>query len=257
MLSKEQDTPELLQPLSEEKDEVKTRSHLRRTLTKKAKRNILLVILGGLFLILLGITYGPQLLVQFSLLLEKDANQTEIVTKEAVYIAPPLLDPVPRATNSAKFTVTGTADNAEKVKIYHNGKVVGNPIVKNDASFSTSVTLAEGENEIKAKAIHQSGEQSTFSDPITLSYLKEQPKLTVTSPEDGAEFKGDDSPVTVQGTSENASRITINGFQAIISDSGSFSYNLPLKAGSNDIIVIAYNEAGNQTEQKITVGYQE
>lgn len=247
---------DLMQPLSSE-HVMPPRSHLTKTLTKKAKRNIVLVIVGLLLLLGIGLTVGPKLLVQFSLLLERENSQAQQNVKEttADYIAPPFLNSTFSATNSARLTISGTADNAEKVKVYINGKSSLTANVRSDNTFRGTVTLTEGDNSIKARSVTSHGTESSFSQSVSILYDNKAPELTLTSPSDGDSFEKDDSPITISGKSENDVVITINSFQAIIDNTGEFSYSLPLKDGGNEITITATDPAGNKTEKKVTVNY--
>ncbi len=247
---------ELLQPLSDEAQEVKQRSHLQKTLTKQTKRNILFISGGILLLIIIAILLGPRLLVEFSLLLQ-DESKVTTEEKKIIYIPPPILDPLPKATNSAEFSVAGTAPNAEKVRLTINRTNSSLISVNSRGEFSTMLTLTEGVNHIKGKAVGANGEESAFSEIVSVMYTNKAPDLTIDSPSDGQSFEKEDNPITIRGKTSENTKVTINGFQAIINSMGEFSYNFPLKSGGNEIVVIATDDAGNKTEQRLSVNYSE
>lgn len=249
--------PDLLQPLSDEKVEVRQRSHLTRTLTDKTKKNILLVGVGIILLGVIGFFLGPFLIVQYSLLLDKNAPTPTPSTQNTTFIPSPILDPLTSATNSAKLAVKGTAQNSKTVRVYVNGKSVDSISVKSNDNFSTSITLTDGENQIKAKSISDSGKESKFSETTTVIFDNKPPELTISSPSDGESFNKDDNPITVRGKTDANVRITVNGFQAITNGQGEFSYNLPLRNDTKEVLIIAVDEAGNTTEKKISVNYSE
>ena len=249
--------PDLLQPLSDEKIEVRQRSHLARTLTHKTKKNILLVVVGIILLGLIGFFLGPYLIVQYSLLLDKNTPTPTPSVRNTTFIPSPMLDPLTSATNSAKLIVKGTAQNSKTIKVYVNGKSVDSVPVTSTDSFTTSITLTEGENLIKVKSIADDGKESKFSETTLVTYDNKPPELIIDSPSDGESFNKDDNPITVRGKTDTNVRITINGFQAITNSKGEFSYSLPLRNDTKEILVIAVDEAGNTTEKKINLSYSE
>lgn len=73
------------------------------------------------------------------------------------------------------------------------------------------------------------------------------PALTVSAPASTAADK-----VTVAGTATGAYAVTVNGTAATLVD-GKFTAEVALKPGANTITVVAYDVAGNQTTQTVTV----
>lgn len=73
------------------------------------------------------------------------------------------------------------------------------------------------------------------------------PALTVSAPASTAADK-----VTVAGTATGAYAVTVNGTAATLVD-GKFTAEVSLNPGANTITVVAYDVAGNQTTQTVTV----
>lgn len=251
------ENPELLQPLSDEVSEIKPHSHLQKTLSNQTKRNIFIVSIGILLLVLIIIFFGPRLLVQFSLLLQDDSIVTTQEEKKLIFLAPPLLNPIPKATNSAQFKVSGKSPQAKKVRLTINRNNTPLLSVNSDEEFSTIITLTTGENLIKGKALGPNGEESAFSENMRITFTSKAPDLTIESLSDGQTFEKGASPITIRGKTSDNTTVTINSFQAIINSAGEFSYQLPLKGGGNEITIIATDDAGNKTEQKFNVNYSE
>lgn len=230
------------------------RDRLKRKLKKKAIRNTLLI-LGGL--IAFGVIifmFGTQLLIQFSLLLTKDGSVTPNETQEVSYIAPPDLDPVADATNSAKMKITGTStvENAV-IKLYINGSLTDSVNVnsKNEFEFK-SVILEEGSNEIKAKT-EVDGKLSDYSSSLNIVYQNEPPDLSIEYPADGQTLKNDNQTIT--GKTVAGASVTVNGFRAIVQPNGNFTYNIKLQNGGNNIKIVTTDTAGNKTEKEINVTF--
>ena len=61
--------------------------------------------------------------------------------------------------------------------------------------------------------------------------------------------------IPVRGKVDGSSRVTVNGFWAVVDGSGNFSYNLPLNPGENKITIEVEDDAGNKTkvERKVTL----
>ena len=151
--------------------------------------------------------------------------------------------------------MSGKAGKNSTIKIYVNGNVGDETRTDSTGIFSTIVTLKEKDNSVKAKEYDSRDNASDFSDSQYVSYITQAPSLEIKSPTDSQKFTRDDKTVRVSGTTTLGARVTINGFVAIVDDSGSFSYNLALANGDNDIKVVATDDARNKTEKSIKVNY--
>ncbi len=232
-------------------------SRLKQHLEKQTGRNILLVV-GGLVIIgIVIVVFGTQILIGFSLLLEKmrGNDTTPTVTKEEKsYIAPPILDPAVDATNSAQIVISGSAEKKQTIYLYINDQLVNKTSVRSNNSFNfPDVTLENGQNEIKVKAVTQDRQESSFSQAIHISFLKEEPSLSIDKPQDGQGFNKSSGPVNIEGQTDPGVQITVNDFVAIVDDQGKFSYLYTLKDGENEIKVVATDDAGNKKTQDLRI----
>jgi Glucodextranase, domain B len=233
-------------------------SHLRR----KAVQNVLIVFVGFIVLIVAAVIFGEKLLVNFSLMLEKTGgsnNSAQLTGQQSdTYVAPPTLNPVVDATSSAQITVSGFGIKNQTINLYLNDQQIDQTTVGNDNTFKfSSVNLQQGQNTITVKAVNSSGKQSGSSNTDTISYLKNPPLLTISSPQDGQGFdKGSTTTVSIQGTTDPGAKVTVNGFWAIVDDQGNYNYLYTLQDGDNDIKVIATDAAGNQTTKEIHIHTQ-
>lgn len=255
--STDEETP-LASPENSDNNTAMPRSRVRRTVERQSKKTFFLTTIGILLLLGLLIFYGPQLLIQLSLILgdRKEATQQKKENQSQLYIAPPILDEQPSATNSAKINISGNALEADQIRLYVNEKVVDVTKPAKDNSFEfTNIQLKEGENVIQAVAIIKD-QKSGFSDDITITYLKEPPELTIESPENGAIYTGGDSMLTIKGKTDPSVRITINGNFVIMRENGNFSHEFQLQNGDNKITIVATDDAGNRTEKELSVKYE-
>lgn len=211
--------------------------------------------IGGIIAILVVFfMFGPQLLINFSLLVRKSSGNNDTNINTVSYIAPPVLDPMSDATKSATITISGYADDNQTIKLYVNGKMVDTTDVKKNKSFKfTDVKLESGSNEIKAKAETDDDKESNYSSIATISYIDKPPSLDISFPQDGQTISKGDSPITVRGKTDPGVRVTVNDFWAISNGDGSFSYSLALHDGDNQIKFMATDDAGNQTTKQITI----
>lgn len=227
------------------------RSHLQKHLRNQSIRNSLLGLGGIIILLILLFSFGPQLLISFSSLLLKNDTTSSQDKKALTYVAPPILNPLPTATNSATIIVSGETTTGELIKLYVNGKAVDKKSVKKNNTFTfSSVKLTKGTNEIKAKAVTEDDQESNYSPTVTIQYLDKAPTLEISAPLDGQTVK--DNP-TLTGKTDTGVKVTVNDFWAITSDDGTFSYRLNLQQGDNRIKIIATDDAGNKAEKEITI----
>jgi flagellar hook assembly protein FlgD len=141
--------------------------------------------------------------------------------------------------NEDAVTVAGLVTPPSAV-VTVNGVVVA---TAKDGSFSTSVELAYGENEIVVNA----------TDPVTRTVTVIRPlRLELSSPEDKAEVT--ESQVTVGGTvSEPEAVVIVNGQMVEVAEDGSFGASVELDYGENTIEVTAEVEGEDSVGKTITV----
>ncbi len=236
----------------------KRRSRLTLKAEKRTRKTILLTSLGILIILILLVKFGVNLLVGFSVFLAGTKNQTSTSPNSSnnTYIAAPVLNPLPKATNSAMIVVSGKSQPDKTVKLYINGDLKDTVQSDKNGNFSFNKTLSDGDNRIEAKT-EQDNKSSNFSNSFTVLLKNSAPSLAVDFPSDGQSFsKGQDS-VSVMGKTDSGVSVTVNGFWAIIDENGNFSYTLPLQNGDNQIKVIATDQAGNTSEKNLKVTYSQ
>lgn len=235
------------------------KSRLSRQSEKKTTRSFIISILGIIVMLFVLFQFGLPLLTNISLFLSGNQNDsTTTAVKSAAFIAAPVLDPHPFATNSAQISISGSGLKDLTIQLYMNGKMVDKTKTSSKGLFEfEDITLVKGENTIKAKAVSEDDKESDYSNVITIHVKSEAPKLTVDAPSDNQQIKKDDSPIQVKGKTDAGAKVMINDFRAIVDENGSFSYSFPLQNGENNIKIVAIDEAGNKTETSRKVNYSQ
>lgn len=235
------------------------RSRLLKNTEKKSSRNLVLSILGIVLILFLLFRYGIPLISDASFLFGRITGRilgtpvdNQKSSEDENYVPSPEIDPLPKAVKDQEISISGTSLSGLSVILYLNGSREDETEVNEDGSFQFSVTLTDGENIIKAKAIKNNVE-SEFSNPVVVNYKKTGPQLTIDSPTDG-QTVSDPNPFNVTGKTDEDAMVSVNDFQAIISGD-TWSYSLTLKDGENEIKVIATDFAGNKTEKIIKINY--
>lgn len=170
--------------------------------------------------------------------------------------APPNVNSLPEASSKRTIDISGSSEPGSTVIVYFNeeSKEV---VADNEGSFTTSVELEKGENNIFAKAEDTSGNISFESRRFAVSFDDEEPLLEVTKPKEGETFYGlKQKQITVEGKTEEGSNLTINGRVVILGSEGKFSFPSTLGEGENSFNIKSTDQAGNQTELTIIVNYR-
>lgn len=182
-------------------------------------------------------------------------GKTQASGSENVFVQPPVVDSVPTATNSASLKLTGFAADGAKVEVYADDNKLGESKIDGGRFEYSDITLKNGENDFRVKAVNENGVSSDFSQVIRVSFDKREPQLTVSSPTDGQNFSGDNNRIKVEGTTEKDAQVFANGFLANVGSDGKFDVNVPLVDGDNKLEVKAIDEAGNTKIVTVKVSY--
>lgn len=230
------------------------KSRLSKYTERKTRKIIFLNILGIIIVLYLLFKFGIGLLINFSLFLSGGKDQGIVNQNSINYIAPPILNPLPTATNSAQIVISGKSLKDTTVELYINNDKKDKTQANDKGDFSFEQTLKNGNNQIKVRAVVED-KKSDFSNTLNITYSNSAPNLEINSPQEGAQFKKDQNTVNVTGKTDPGVNITVNGFWAVISDTNNFSYNLALQNGDNEIKIVAIDQAGNKTEKVVKVNY--
>jgi hypothetical protein len=234
------------------------KSRLNKYNESRNKKTTILSIIGIVIILFLVLKFGLGILVSFSVFLSGGGNQNNNfqASNQINFIAPPLLNPIVTATNSANIIISGKTDKNNTVYLYINGAIVDHAQTQDNGTFNFSETLNKGSNQIYAVAEYKN-KRSESSDSFTVYFSNSQPALDVSAPSDGQSFNKDQNTVNVAGKTDPGVKVTVNGFWAVIDDNNNFSYTLPLQNGDNQIKILATDQAGNQNEKDLKVTYSQ
>ncbi len=230
-------------------------SRIGRYEERRQRRRLILAIVGSLAILAFLFLFGVKLLIGFSLFVDKIRGGSQNPAVGQVLIQPPILDPLPLATNSAKFNLTGKAQTGLTLIVYLNETEVKKLTVASDGIFSVSnLDLREGKNTLSAKLVDDKGNTSDLSNVISTTFKKTPPPLDLSSPADNSTVNGENNTVTVSGKTADEVAVTVNDRLAVVGSGGNFNYNYQLLEGDNILRVVATDQAGNQTiiERKVT-----
>lgn len=164
----------------------------------------------------------------------------------------PQLNPLPTATNSAKFTLSGKAQPDSIINFYLNDNLADKTHADKNGIFSFDSQYVKGDNKIYVLA--KAGDKtSNTSEILNVLYKDSKPSLTISSPTDGQQFSKDQNEINISGSTDPEVKVTVNGFWAIVDQSNNFNYKLKIQSGDNTIKIVAEDQAGNRTEKELKV----
>ena len=181
--------------------------------------------------------------------------------------SPRLASPAQPFTNVALADLTVTVptevvgDPGAKVRIYlaleglEAAPVIDVP-VGTTSRMIVPFELTPGRNDISATLFR--GDEESDQSPIVTYFLdQEKPKITVTSPKNGAAV--DTFEVTVKGTTQaGTSLVALNAgngtsIASVANKEGKFEFGMVLAPGTNQITITGTDPAGNVGEGKLKV----
>lgn len=234
------------------------KSRLSRRIEKQSKKNLVITLFGIILLVVFLAQFGIPL-IEKSTLFVINAKNTNSETEDKVdtvsFIPPPVINPLPEATNSAEIVVSGTTQSNQKINLYLNDELIDTTQVKDNKFSFSDIKIKEGENTLKTKAVTKENKKSAYSNIITILFKKTPPSLSLDTPSDNQSFSKDDKYAAISGKTDSNVKITVNDSWAIVDSDGKFSYSFPLQNGENKIKVVAMDAAGNKTEMERKVTY--
>lgn len=150
------------------------------------------------------------------------------------------------STNKNTLEVTGQVEAGSSVTV--NGRPA---YIDSSGDFNLPVNLVTGKNDITVKIIDPLGHAATLTRKVT--YDLSPSSLSVNAPADN--LLTNKNPLTVTGTAETGSTVTVNDMRAAMDALGNFSKVVELNTGKNLISITARDAAGNLTTVTRTVVY--
>ncbi len=170
------------------------------------------------------------------------------LTPPRVTVTNPVISPSePYFTNRIYLDINGTVeDDVEVYNVYINGIPV-EPIL---GFFSHRVPLFEGENVFTVTGQDRAGNWG--EDVVLRVYLDTvEPQLRIVGPVDGT--RTNLSEIEVYGVTEpSGARVVVAGVEATLVDTD-WTATVPLVAGTNEILVEAFDRAGNRNWATVEV----
>lgn len=232
------------------------RSRLNTIQQKRNNRTAFLLILGTIGILLLFGFSGVSLLSKLAVFSEKFRTNNDSENADFIPPPPPILNAPFSATNSAQFTLVGTAEPKSIIYLSQNSIDPVNTTTLPDGTFEFPLlNLREGDNSFAAIAIDQANNQSPKSQPTTVFYSKSPPKLEIESPKQDQYFYGSNTRIEIKGKSDSNVRVTVNGRLLIVNQNGDFSTLYTPNPNDNKLIFVATDQAGNQTTKEVPIFY--
>ena len=232
-------------------------SRLRRVEEKTAMRRMGLAVIGSIALLLFVAIFGLKILIGFSLLVDRIRGTAPQTQTNDVTLQPPVLNPLPEATNSATLIISGKGTAKATLTLTVNDKEYKKTKVGDDGTFSiTDIPADEGDFTASAKISDDKNNVSQASNMISTTVDRKPPKLDVSDPEDGKTVNDGTHKVSVQGITDEDMKVTINGRIVVVKSDGSFTYAFALNDGENKLEIVSRDDAGNETKVTRTVTYQ-
>lgn len=230
-------------------------THRLRSQEKKIKKKLIWSLIIVVSAAMLTLYVGLPLIAKFAILLSMIKRNTPIEEQQtSVILLPPLLEPLAEATNTAKISIIGFAQNETEVVIKINDIQKAKVRTESNGKFkANNLALVEGENKISAVVSKDNQESSPAT--TTIFYKKNPPQLEITNPQDGQTITGEESEINIEGSTDPANRITVNGRVVIVETNGTFKYLQNLTEGENKLLIEAFDNAGNKSEKEIKVNY--
>lgn len=168
---------------------------------------------------------------------------------------PPTLSPLAQYTNSPKVSISGSTEAGATVTLSRSGLELDQQLVGNDGQFSfKNVALKEGSNSFTARSVDAAGNESEESRPVEITLDTTAPKVTLDEPAEGSVTSS--QYVNFSGKTDPKAIVTVNDQQQVVSSDGSFSGTVTMtQTGSNAVVVVAADQAGNQTKVTRSVTY--
>lgn len=233
-------------------------SRLSSVEEKRNVKNALFFIgLSVILLIVLFFVGIPTLGKFLGFVSDVGKNTNTISTNDKTPPGPPRFNPFPDFTNQRSITLTGNSEPGSTIKLTFNSSEQ-TTLADKDGNFSFGVSLSDGENNFTATATDGSKNVSTKSSIFKITFDDKAPDLTIDNPADGSSFFGSkQQTITIHGTTEINTQVTINDRIVAVDDSGKFQFTTTLNSGENKFTIKSTDLAGNITQKDITLTYSE
>ncbi|MGD6832412.1 cell wall-binding repeat-containing protein [Sutcliffiella halmapala] len=153
--------------------------------------------------------------------------------------------------NEDTYAISGSVEEDGVVNIYNNDILVGTTEAVNQA-FELEVPVNEGENKITA-TLTKGEVESSHSNTLTIVKDVTKPSISIDSPKSGVSTNEQNITVTGSVTDTYLDTVFIQGEEVTVNENGSFSHEVQLNEGLNEVVVEARDLAGNEEMGSIEV----
>jgi len=170
-----------------------------------------------------------------------------------LYPAPALtINQITTFTNASLQTIGGTVDSGASVNVVDAATGVSGNAIVSGTSWSYSVALAEGVNNITITAAKPLSSSAVESASITLD--SQAPALAISALADGSYTSTQVQNISGTVDDANFDRVTVNGQQVPVTN-GAFSSAVTLATGATTIVIQASDLAGNIGTDTRTINF--
>lgn len=235
---------------------VKRKRHYRqqkRQMEEKLRKTILATVLIPVLIILAFGFFGPQIGGFFGIISTYKGSGGPSDT-----LAPPapIFNGAPEAVNTTNIKLEGHSETGSTVRLFVNGPETQSTITTNDGVFTfENVELMKGRNSVFVKAVDQDNNESDKSEVLTIKYDDDRPEIEIISPQNGEAVKNLNKRILVRGKINEKASIRINDKLAVQKPDLSFELLIGVNEGWVKIKISAEDEAGNFTQEEISVNY--
>lgn len=231
-------------------------SRLKRIEEGRNKRAIFLYIFLSILFVIFLLFLGPKFLGFFSgLVANINSDNQETIAGDMNPPIPPRFNALPKFTNATIIDVSGSSEPDSSVVIYLEGNK-HETVADAQGNFSTKIDLNKSENNIFARTVDLAGNESEKSEIYVVTFDDEKPEVEVTKPKEGENFYGNSQrQLTLEGKTDEGSKVTINDRVVIVDGSGNFRFPTTLGDGENSFNIKSTDQAGNQTELTVKVTF--
>lgn len=222
-----------------------------KKITKQSVRTIVLSVAG---ILLFVFVLMPQLIQLFFRLI--GTGDVSFQSADTVPPQVPILTPLPEATKEDTVTLHGFGEADSQLVIVINGEEKERIGINSQGEFSTTATLAEGDNTIAVYGVDAAKNESQPR-TVRIALDKEAPSLAFEDLEDGKEVTlRANQNLEIRGETEPGSQLTLNDRIVFVSSDGTFRTTYHLDEGENELEFEAVDKAGNETKREVTVRFR-
>lgn len=170
----------------------------------------------------------------------------------------PFLSNVPEATQSSSVNLTGQSEPGVKVELYVDGTRISETVSDASGIFTfANVPVGMFKQELYAKAVDESGNESSQSNTYTIQQDTTVPEFEITNPdEEEVTYRSTEHAYRIEGKGEPGVMVLVNNQLAVVNPNGEFFANLRLEVGGNSIKILVKDKALNETEKEIFINFE-